>query len=172
MIVSTQRSKSGPRRAERPGSFWSLWMVSTVTSMARRWLQRCCGAWRRKWCLGCSVPPIPTMTESLSYLVTRGPTFKFHSDTGPKITMYSFMCYFSKLEHIAHYEAKNQHTHTHTHTPSTVFRHLPPNSARFSYATERALFISTQLSCDVVTTLEKVWVLIRLWKQPSTQART
>ena len=26
-----------------------------------------------------------------------------------------------------------------THTPSTAFRHLPPNSARFSYATERAL---------------------------------
>ena len=121
MIVSTQRSKSGPRRAERPGSFWSPWMVSTVTSMARRWLQRCCGAWRRKWCLGCSVPPIPTMTESLSYLVTRGPTFKFHSDTGPKITMYSFMCYFSKLEHIAHYEAKNQHTHTHTHTLRALF---------------------------------------------------
>ena len=28
------------------------------------------------------------------------------------------------------------------HTPSTAFRHLPPNSARFSYATEGALFIS------------------------------
>ena len=28
-----------------------------------------------------------------------------------------------------------------THTPSTAFRHLPPNSARFSYATEGALFI-------------------------------
>ena len=27
------------------------------------------------------------------------------------------------------------------HTPSTAFRHLPPNSARFSYATEGALFI-------------------------------
>ena len=24
--------------------------------------------------------------------------------------MYSFMCYFSKLEHIAHYKAKNQNT--------------------------------------------------------------
>ena len=30
-------------------------------------------------------------------------------------------------------------------TPSTAFRHLPPNSARFSYATEGALFISAQL---------------------------
>ena len=28
------------------------------------------------------------------------------------------------------------------HTPSIAFRHLPPNSARFSYATEGALFIS------------------------------
>ena len=31
-----------------------------------------------------------------------------------------------------------------THTPSTTFWHLPPNSARFSYATEGALFISAQ----------------------------
>ena len=30
-----------------------------------------------------------------------------------------------------------------THTPSIVFRHLLPNSARFGYATEWALFIST-----------------------------
>ena len=116
MIVSTQRSKSGPRRAERPGSFWSPWMVSTVTSMARRWLQRCCGAWRRKWCLGCSVPPIPTMTESLSYLVTRGPTFKFHSDVtqDPKIIMYCFMCYFSKLLLLITKQRPPPHTHTHT----------------------------------------------------------
>ena len=32
------------------------------------------------------------------------------------------------------------------HTPSTAFRHLPPTSARFSYATEGALFISAKLS--------------------------
>jgi len=32
------------------------------------------------------------------------------------------------------------------HTPSIAFRHLPPNSARFSYATEGAVFISVQLS--------------------------
>ena len=31
------------------------------------------------------------------------------------------------------------------HTPSIAFRHLPPTSARFSYATEGALFISAQL---------------------------
>ena len=35
-----------------------------------------------------------------------------------------------------------------THTPSIAFRHLPPNSARFSYATEGALFISAQRSSD------------------------
>ena len=158
MIVSTQRSKSGPRRAERPGSFWSPWMVSTVTSMARRWLQRCCGAWRRKWCLGCSVPPIPTMTESLSYLVTRGPTFKFHSDVtqDPKIIMYCFMCYFSKLLLLITKQRPPPHTHTHIHTLSTVLQHVPPNSARFSYAIEGALFISVQLSCDAVTALRKV----------------
>ena len=32
------------------------------------------------------------------------------------------------------------------HTPSIAFRHLPPNSARFSYATEGALFISAYLT--------------------------
>ena len=36
------------------------------------------------------------------------------------------------------------------HTLSITFRHLPPNSARFSYATEGALFISEQLSSDTV----------------------
>ena len=36
------------------------------------------------------------------------------------------------------------HTHarTHTHTHSHTFRHLPPNSDRFGYATEGALFIA------------------------------
>ena len=48
------------------------------------------------------------------------------------------------------------------HTPSIAFRHLPPNSARFSYATEGALFISAQLSTDAVSALRKVRVLIRL----------
>ena len=43
------------------------------------------------------------------------------------LIMYSFICYFSRLEHIAHRKAKKQnivktsfrehaHTHTHTHT--------------------------------------------------------
>ena len=58
------------------------------------------------------------------------------------------------------------------HTPSTAFRHLPPNSARFSCATEGALFISAQLSTDAVSALRKVRVLIRLWKQPSAQAES
>ena len=48
------------------------------------------------------------------------------------------------------------------HTPSIAFRHLPPNSARFSYATEGALFISAQLSTDAITTLPKLRVLIWL----------
>ena len=30
--------------------------------------------------------------------------------------------------------------HTKNHTPSITFQHLPPNSARFGYATEGALF--------------------------------
>ena len=48
---------------------------------------------------------------------------------------------------------------TWSHTPSTAFRHLPPNSARFSYATEGALFISGQKSTDAVSALRKVRVL-------------
>ena len=56
------------------------------------------------------------------------------------------------------------------HTPSLAFQHLPPNSARFGYATEGALFISALLSTDTVSALRKVWVLIWLWKQPSPQA--
>ena len=59
-----------------------------------------------------------------------------------------------------------------THTPSIAFGHIPPNSARFSYATEGALFIAAQLSSDPVSALRKIWVLIRLWKQPSAQAPT
>ena len=46
------------------------------------------------------------------------------------------------------------------HTPSIAFRHLPPNSARFGYATEETLFISVQLSSDAVNALRKVRVLI------------
>ena len=49
-----------------------------------------------------------------------------------------------------------------TRTPSMPFRHLHPNSARFSYATEGALFISAQLSTDAVSALQKVRVLITL----------
>ena len=46
------------------------------------------------------------------------------------------------------------------HIPSTAFRHLPPHSVRFSYATEGALFISALLSTDTVSVLRKVRVLI------------
>ena len=46
--------------------------------------------------------------------------------------------------------------HTCCHTPSIAFRHLPPNSARFSYASEEALIISAQLSSDAVSALQKV----------------
>ena len=42
------------------------------------------------------------------------------------------------------------------------FPALPPNSARFGYATEGALFISAQLSTDAVSALRKVRVLVKL----------
>ena len=51
------------------------------------------------------------------------------------------------------------------HSDTAVLRHLPPNTAIIDYATEGALFISSQLSTDAVSALRKVWVLIRLWKQ-------
>ena len=53
------------------------------------------------------------------------------------IIMYSFTCYFSKLEHITHYKAKNQnivktnpikcmgmHVHTHTHACTHTHTHV------------------------------------------------
>ena len=51
-----------------------------------------------------------------------------------------------------------------SHTPSITFQHLPPNSARSGYAAEGALFISTQLSTNMVnvSALQKVWALIWL----------
>ena len=48
------------------------------------------------------------------------------------------------------------------HTQSIAFRLLSPDSARKSYVTEGALFISAQLSTDAVSALRKMWVLIRL----------
>ena len=54
----------------------------------------------------------------------------------------------------------NQLGHRNTHTPSLAFRYFPPNSATTGYVTEGALFVSVQLSSDVVSTLQKVWVLI------------
>ena len=50
-------------------------------------------------------------------------------------------------------------THLAAHTPSITFRHLPPDTGRFSYAIEGALFISAQLPTDAVSALRKVWVL-------------
>ena len=55
---------------------------------------------------------------------------------------------------------KPGHSDVEGHTLSIAFWHLPPNSARFSYAPEGALFISLQLSTDTVSALQKVWVLI------------
>ena len=55
-----------------------------------------------------------------------------------------------------------------THTPSIAFRHLPPNSARFSYTTEGALFIFAQLSSDAVNALRKFRVLVYDLLPPTT----
>ena len=54
-------------------------------------------------------------------------------------------------------------------TPCIAFRHLPPNSARFGYATEgtldlhlRAADHSALLTTDAVGALQTFWVLISL----------
>ena len=58
-----------------------------------------------------------------------------------------------------------------SHTPSIAFRHLPPNSARFSYATKGALYLHAAVQqhgqCP-----PKGLVLIWLWKQPTAKACT
>ena len=46
------------------------------------------------------------------------------------------------------------------HTPNIASPHPPPNSSRFSYATEGVLFISAQLSSDAVSALRMVRVRI------------
>ena len=69
--------------------------------------------------------------------------------------------YMKKTENEQLYWLYNENGARHeNHTPSIAFRHLPPNSARFSSATEGALFISAQLSNDAVSALRKVRVLI------------
>ena len=58
-----------------------------------------------------------------------------------------------------------------SHTPSIAFRHLPPNSARFSYTTKGALYLHAAVQqhgqCP-----PKGLVLIWLWKQPTAKACT
>ena len=49
---------------------------------------------------------------------------------------------------------ENDHTAEESHSE----HHLPRNSARVGYATEVALFISTQLSTDTVRALQMFWV--------------
>ena len=80
---------------------------------------------------------------------------------------------FSVRRRVQHIFLNNHQSSVHrVYTPSIAFQHLPPNSARFSYATEGALFITMQLSTDAVNTLQMVRVLIRLLKQPSAKACT
>ena len=63
------------------------------------------------------------------------------------------------LPHVAHMTSCVSAKVFLTLRASLQFRHLPPNSARFSYATEGALFISAQLSSDAVSALRKVRIL-------------
>ena len=58
-------------------------------------------------------------------------------------------CMFVDNETLSSYDQTGQ---SGRHTPSIAFRHLPPNSARFSYATEGAL--------GFISALRKVPVLI------------
>ena len=57
------------------------------------------------------------------------------------------------------------YTTPNSHSEHRPFRHLPPNSARFGYATDGALFISAQLSTDaerkkrVPSRFKRLWFL-------------
>ena len=42
-------------------------------------------------------------------------------------------------------------------------------TARSGYTTEGALFLSTQLSTNAVSTFQKIWVVIRLWRNISSK---
>ena len=58
--------------------------------------------------------------------------------------------------------------------PHSEHRFPAPSSKlcqNWLYTTTGALFISAQLSTDAISALRKVWVLIRLWKHHSVQAR-
>ena len=104
-----------------------------------------------------TVSILHSLRREFVYLLTCGrPSLVYgtHNDTSP-----------SKERAYCHFDTEHQvdsaiARHILDHTPSIAFRHLPPNSARFVYATEGALFISAQLSTVSVNALLKVWVLI------------
>ena len=48
---------------------------------------------------------------------------------------------------LSHFARLPRGSHSSGHTPSTAYRHLPPNSARFSYATEGATPALSPRSC-------------------------
>ena len=63
---------------------------------------------------------------------------------------------------VSHSEPHSEH-----HFPAPSFK-----LCQTGYTSEGALFISAQLSTDMVSALRKVWVLIWLEKQPSAKAHT
>ena len=69
-------------------------------------------------------------------------------------------CPFNGVTNSVRVWRKVPYSDARSHTPSIAFRHPPPTSARFSYATKGVLFISAQLSSDAVSALRKVRVLI------------
>ena len=71
-----------------------------------------------------------------------------------------------------YYSQRKRHVSQKVMVRHTLPASLPPNFARFIYATEGTLFISAQLSSDAVSALRKVWVLIWRQKRPSVKART
>ena len=71
-----------------------------------------------------------------------------------------------------HLDKMGSHTLRAGHSPSIAFRHLPPNSARFGYVTEGALFISAQLSTADGIRQRPPEGLATHKKQPSAQAPT
>ena len=94
--------------------------------------------------------PPPTHTQKCAHTYTQHN--HHYSPTRTNRYIYTFT-------HI-HNPTSTRLQHIHTLRASLQFRHPPPNSARFSYTTEGALFISAQLSTDAVSALRKARVLI------------
>ena len=120
--------------------------MSVAPPLGNNWSKRC--------------PTLSPSTTSL-LLISSGLTSSWESSSPPSSWSRLDSSMWPTALRITTYTLSHLHWHYTPHSDSVAFRHhVPPNSARFNDATERALFISAQLSTGAVSALRKVWVLI------------